>query len=147
MDTTDFLNIAAAICPDRDAMVFEGKRLTYSQINEKVSRLANALLQLGMNKGDRIAMLQVNCPEIVESYFATAKMGGIFVPLNFRAKADELSYMLSNAEAKVLFVGKRYLDMARVMLPNLPTVEKCICLDPHNSRAFLSFPVGIYSYQ
>jgi acyl-CoA synthetase (AMP-forming)/AMP-acid ligase II len=71
----------------------------------------------------------VNCPEIVESYFATAKIGGIFVPLNFRAKADELSYMLSNAEAKVLFVGKRYLDMTRAMLPNLPTLEKCVCLD------------------
>jgi acyl-CoA synthetase (AMP-forming)/AMP-acid ligase II len=129
MNTTDFLNIAAAICPDRDAMVFEGKRQTYSQTSERVNRLANALLKFGVNKGDRIAMLQVNCPEIVESYFATAKIGGIFVPLNFRAKADELSYMLSNAEAKVLFVGKRYLDMTRAMLPNLPTLEKCVCLD------------------
>ena len=129
MNTTDFLIIAAAICPDRDAMVFEGKRWTYSQTSERVNRLANALLKFGVNKGDRVAMLQVNCPEIIESYFATAKIDGIFVPLNFRAKADELSYMLGNAEAKVLFVGKRYLDMARAMLPNLPTVQKCICLE------------------
>ncbi len=129
MNTTDFLIIAAAICPDRDAMVFEGKRWTYSQTSERVNRLANALLKFGVNKGDRVAMLQVNCPEIIESYFATAKIDGIFVPLNFRAKADELSYMLGNAEARVLFVGKRYLDMARAMLPNLPTVQKCICLE------------------
>ncbi len=129
MNTGDFLNIATAICPDRDAIVFEGKRWTYSQISERVNRLANALIVSGVNKGDRIAMLQVNCPEIVESYFATVKMGGIFVPLNFRAKTDELSYMLGNAEAKVLFVGKRYLDMARDMLSSLPTIKKCICLD------------------
>ncbi|MBM3148567.1 MAG: AMP-binding protein, partial [Chloroflexi bacterium] len=129
MNTTDFMTIAGAICPDRDAIVFEGKRWTYSQVNERVNKLANALLQFGIKKGDRIAMLQVNCPEVVETYFATAKVGGIFVPLNFRAKTDELSYMLSNAEAKILFVGKRYLDIAHAMLPNLPSVEKCICLE------------------
>jgi acyl-CoA synthetase (AMP-forming)/AMP-acid ligase II len=129
MNTTDFLSISSAICPDRNAIVFEVRRWTYSQTNERVNRLANALLQFGVNKGDRIAMLQVNCPEVVESYFATAKVGGIFVPLNFRAKADEISYMLGNAEAKILFVGKRYLDMARAMLSGLPTVEKCICID------------------
>jgi len=99
-------------------MVFEVKRWTYSQTSERVNRLANALLQFGVKKDDRVAMLQVNCPEIVESYFAIAKLGGIFVPLNFRAKTDELSYMLSNAEARVLFVGQRYLSMARAMLPD-----------------------------
>jgi len=129
MNTTDFLTIASAICPDRDAIVFEKKRSAYSRTNEQVNKLANALIQFGVKKGDRIAMLQVNCPEIVESYFATAKVGGIFVPLNFRAKTDELSYMLSNAEARILFVGKRYLDIARAMMPNLPSVEKYVCLE------------------
>jgi acyl-CoA synthetase (AMP-forming)/AMP-acid ligase II len=129
MNTTDFLSIATAICPDRDAIVFEGKRSTYSDTSERVNRLSNALVELGAKKGDRVAILQVNCPEIVESYFATAKLGGIFVPLNFRAKTDELSYMLSNSEANLLFVGKRYLDMARTMLPDLTTIEQCICLD------------------
>ncbi len=129
MNTTDFLSIATAICPDRDAIVFDEKRWTYSQTSERVNRLSNALTRLGMKKGDRLAILQVNCPEIIESYFATAKLGGIFVPLSFRAKTDELSYMLTNAEAKILLVGKRYLDMARAMLPDLPVIEQCICLD------------------
>jgi len=128
MNTTDFLNIATAICPDRDAIVFEGKRWAYFQTCERANRLSNALIRLGVKKGDRIATLQVNCSEIVESYFATAKLGGIFVPLNFRAKTDELNYMLSNAEAKVLLAGKRYLDMVRDMLPNLPVIEQCVSL-------------------
>ncbi|MDI6776809.1 MAG: long-chain-fatty-acid--CoA ligase [Syntrophales bacterium] len=129
MNTTDFLTIAAAICPDRDAIVFEGKRWTYSQISERVNRLSNALTSLGVSKGDRCAIIQVNCPKYVESYCAAAKLGAIFVPLNFRAKADELSYMLDNAEAKILLVGKRYQEMVRTILPDLPTVERCISLD------------------
>jgi len=129
MNTTDFLNIANAICPDRDAMVFEGERSTYAQTSERVNRLANALNTLGVGKGDRIGMLNVNCNEYVESYFAAAMAGAIFVPLNFRAKADELGYMLTNAEVKILLVGNRYLDMVDALLPQLPTIKECICLD------------------
>ena len=129
MNTTDFLGISTAICPDRDVMVFEGKRFTYSQVSERVNRLSNALAKLGVKKGDRIALLQVNCPECVESYYAAAKLGVIFVPLNFRAKDDEISYMLGNAEAKLLFAGKRYVDMARAILPQLSTVKHCISVD------------------
>jgi acyl-CoA synthetase (AMP-forming)/AMP-acid ligase II len=129
MNTTDFLTISNAICPDRELMVFEGERWTFEQSNERINRLANALTELGLKKGDRIGMLQVNCHQYIETYFAAAKLGVIFVPLNFRAKTDALSYMLSNAEAKMLFMGSRYLEMVDGMLPSLPTVEKCISID------------------
>src|SRR4030042_2887001 len=100
MNTTDFLSISNAICPDRDAIIFEGKRISYSQLSQRVNKLANALAKLGIKKGDRVAMLQVNCPECLEIYFAAARLDAIYVPLNFRAKEDELSYMSSHAEAK-----------------------------------------------
>ena len=129
MNTTDFLNIASAICPERDCIVFEGKRWSYAQMSERVNRLANALAKLRVEKGDRIGMLQVNCNQFVEAYYASAKIGAIFVPLNFRAKADELTYMISNAEAKILFVGSRYLDMLDAMLPQLSTIKQCISID------------------
>lgn len=129
MNTTDFLNIANAICPNRACTVEGGKRWTYAQTDERVNRLANGLSKLGVKKGDRIGMLQVNCIEFVETYFAAAKLGAIFVPLNFRAKADELNYMISNAQAKVLFIGERYLDIANAMLPHLACVEHCVSLE------------------
>jgi len=129
MNTSDFLNIASAICPERDSIVFEGKRWTYVQINDRVNRLANALMKLGVEKGDRIGMLQVNCNQYVETYYAAAKLGIIFVPLNFRAKSDELSYMINNAEAKILFAGSRYLEMIQGMLPQLRNVKQCISID------------------
>lgn len=129
MNTTEFLNIANAICPNRDIMVFEGKRWTVAQLNERTNRLAYALTLLGIEPGDRVGMLQVNCPQYVETYFATAKLGAIFVPLNFRAKPDELIYMIDHAEAVTLLVGARYINMVKEMLPKLPSVKTCICVD------------------
>ena len=129
MNTTEFLTITAAICPDRTAIIFEGKRYTFSQIADRVNRLANALLGLGIKKGDAVGVLQVNCNQYVEDYYATAKVGGIFVPLNFRAKQDELTYMLKNSEAKALFVGARYVDMVDAMRPELPSVKHYISID------------------
>ena len=129
MNTTDFLSIATAICPGRDMIVFEGKRWTFDQCNERTNRLANALKKMGVGQGDRVGMLQVNCNQYIETYFAIARLGAIFVPLNFRAKAEELSYMIANAETKVLFVGSRYLDMVDTMLPQLPIVRDCVSID------------------
>jgi acyl-CoA synthetase (AMP-forming)/AMP-acid ligase II len=129
MNTTEFLYIATAICPERPFIVFEGQQLSFVQFNERVNRLANAFNELGVQKGDRIGMLQVNCPQYVEAYFAAAKIGAIFVPLNFRAKSEELAYMAGNAEAAVLLTGARYFDMVKEMLPQLPSVKTCISVD------------------
>ena len=129
MNTNDFLSIATAICPDRDFLVFEGQGRSFAETNERVNRLAHALRKIGIQEGDRIGMLQVNCPQYVETYFAAAKLGAIFVPLNFRAKTDELSYMIGNAEVTILFVGARYLDMVDEMLSRFSTVKACICVD------------------
>ena len=73
--------------------------------------------------------MQVNCNQYLEAYYAVAKLGAIFAPLNFRAKAEELTYMLNNCEAKVLFVGERYLEMVQTMRPDLPKVKHYISID------------------
>ncbi|MDO8532382.1 MAG: long-chain-fatty-acid--CoA ligase [Dehalococcoidia bacterium] len=129
MLTTEFLTIASAICPDKEAVVFESRHLTFADLNDRTNRLANALRGLGVGKGDRLAVLQVNCNEVVETYFAAAKLGAVWSPLNFRARADELSYMINNAEARALLVGKRYWDTAHSMRPHLKTVRHIISLE------------------
>jgi acyl-CoA synthetase (AMP-forming)/AMP-acid ligase II len=129
MNTTEFLMITSSIVPDRTAISFEGKRFSYGDLSERSNRLANALMGMGVQKGDMVAALQVNCNEFVETYFAVAKVGAIFVPLNFRAKSDELSYMVSNCEAKVLFVGERYVDMVNEFRPQCPHTKHFICYE------------------
>ena len=129
MNTTDFLSIATSICPDRAAIIFEEKRYTFHQLNDRVNSLANALSNLGVSKGDRIAIIQVNCNQCVEVYFAAAKLGTIYVPLNFRAKGDELTHMLNSSETNTLFVGERYIDLVDSIRPNLTSVRHYISID------------------
>jgi acyl-CoA synthetase (AMP-forming)/AMP-acid ligase II len=129
MNTTEFLTISAAIVPEREAVIFENVRLSFAQLQERVYKLANTMAEVGITKGSRVAMLQVNTNEVIEAYFATASLGGIFVPLNFRAKAEELRFMLNNSESGLLFVGKRYLDLVNSIKKELTTVKHIICLE------------------
>src|SRR4030043_857942 len=132
MNTTEFLIIATAICPDRAAIVFEDKRYTFSQLNERVNRLANGLMKLGAKKNVVVAFLQVNCNQCVETYFAVAKTGAIYMPINFRAKEKELTYMLNTAEASVLIAGERYLPMIESIRPELHYLKHLIAIEkPH----------------
>ncbi len=79
-------------------------------LHGRVRRLADALARRGVGRGTRVAVLHTNSHRYVEAYYATAMLGGVFVPLNYRAKRPELEYMLRPREARVLFVGERYLE-------------------------------------
>ena len=137
MNTTEFLTITGAICPDKEAIVFEGKRYTFAQLNDRTNRLGNALMGLGVGKGQSVATVLVNCHQCIETYFATAKTGAVYVPLNFRAKGNELTYMLNTAEAIAVFVGERYLELVDSIKPNLTTVKHFISVDkPHPGMLF-----------
>ena len=111
MNTTELLTITAAIVPDRDAIIFDDRRFTYGELMDRVNRLANGLADLGVQPGDRIAAMQVNCNEHIEAYFAATKLDCIFVPINFRARSEELSFMLNDSGVKVIVMGQRYQDM------------------------------------
>jgi acyl-CoA synthetase (AMP-forming)/AMP-acid ligase II len=129
VNTTDFLSISSAICPDQTAIVFEGKRYTFAQLNERVCRLANGLRGLGVKKGDVVAFIQVNCNQCVETYFAVAKTGAIYLPLNFRAKEKEFDYMLNTADATTLICGERYLSIIESIKPNIKSLKNVISLE------------------
>jgi len=128
MVITEFLDLSAMLVPERTAIAFEGKRYSYSQLKERVNRLADSLNRLGLEKGDRVAILEVNCNEFVEACFATVKAGGIFVPFNFRVRQDELIYLVNKAEPKILFVGSRYADMVSSVHSQLPSVKLSIII-------------------
>ena len=129
MNTTEFLAISAAIVPDRLAMIFEGRRITFEELQARVNRLANALADLGVAAGDRVAMLQVNCNEHIEAYFAAAKLDAVYVPLPFRARADELTHMIRDSAPRVLIAGQRYVDLVRSLGSDAGVVEHHVVLE------------------
>jgi len=128
MVLTEFLDLSAMLVPERTAIAFEGKRFSYSQLKERVNRLADSLSKLGLRKGERAAIIEVNCNEYVEACFATVRLGGIFVPLNFRIREEELTYLVNKAEPKILFVGSRYGDMVNSVRSRLPSVKHFIII-------------------
>jgi Acyl-CoA synthetases (AMP-forming)/AMP-acid ligases II len=129
MNTAEFLMIASSIVPERTAMVCESKNRTFAQMQERVNRLANALQGMGVGQGDKIAVMALNSMEYVEIYYATAKLGGVFVPLNYRAKREELTYMCNNSAATVLFVSERYFELAAGIRADLETVQHLVGID------------------
>ena len=129
MNTSEFLTIASSLVPDRTAMVCEGDTRTFAQLQERVNRLANALQSLGASKGDKVAVMALNSMTYVETYYASAKLGMTFVPLNYRAKREELAYMVNNSGVSVLLVGERYLELAADIKPQMETVKHMISID------------------
>ena len=128
MNTTDFLAISAAIVPERTALICDDRRYSFGELAERVNNLAAAMRAEGVARGDRVALLEVNCNACVEVYFATAKLGAIYLPLNFRAKEDELTYMINNAGLKFLFAGERYVPLVTNILPRLEKPVKVVSL-------------------
>ena len=80
------------------------RSMTFLVWNQRSCRLANALLGLGLSKGDRVAVLAFNCVEWMEIYAATAKAGLIAVPINFRLLGEDILYILENCSARALIV-------------------------------------------
>ena len=97
--------------PDQQAVVFGEQRLTYAQLNELISRLSAVFKSRGLKPHEVVAALDTNSDLYVASYYAAAKAGLTFLPLNYRAKEPELEYMINTAGAKVILVGDRYLDL------------------------------------
>ncbi|MEK7214424.1 MAG: AMP-binding protein, partial [Chloroflexota bacterium] len=129
MLTTEFLEIASAICPDRPAVIFEGRKTSFSELSDRVQRLAVALRGLGVGPGDTVALIQVNTPHCIEAYFASALLGAIYVPLNFRARPNEFEYMINTADAKVVLAGERYTAVVDGLRPQLTSVRHFVALD------------------
>jgi long-chain acyl-CoA synthetase len=115
--------------PDKTALVFDGRRYTYAELNRRVNCVANSLLKMGLKKGDRVAGLLHNCPEFFELYFACAKSGGVFVPINNLLRQKELLQIFEYIEPRFFFVAQDLLGGIRTDAPEMKSTEFIIALD------------------
>jgi fatty-acyl-CoA synthase len=136
MTAKDVLRVNAFKWPDRTGIKDLYKSYTFSEWNERSCRLANALYEMGLRKGDRFAVLAYNCVEWMEIYGAAAKGGFICVPIMFRLAQPEMEYIINHCEPKVFIVqgGKDpstgsefpFISLVNDMKRNIPKVEKYI---------------------
>jgi acyl-CoA synthetase (AMP-forming)/AMP-acid ligase II len=113
MNVAELLTIPASIIPDETIICFDAQTITYAALLNRVSAMRAALSAAGVRAGDRVAVLETSTPSVLDVLFATTSLGATFVPLNVRARSDELSSMLSVAVPRLLVVGDRYVDLAR----------------------------------
>ncbi|MCX7982903.1 MAG: long-chain-fatty-acid--CoA ligase [Syntrophales bacterium] len=107
----------------------EGERkLTYGEVNRRAGALARFLVSSGVKPGDRVAIFQVNCLEFPEMVFAVEKVGAVLVTINYRLRAEETAYILSNCSPKSVICGARYGEMINSIRSSVPSIESCISL-------------------
>jgi acyl-CoA synthetase (AMP-forming)/AMP-acid ligase II len=123
VNTVNFVTIPGSIVPDQEIVVSGSERLTYAALNDLIARLSAGFKQVGLQQRDVIAILDTNSHFYVASYYAAAKAGLTFLPLNYRAKDPELEYMINTARAKVLLTGDRYVELINRIARKLPTTQ------------------------
>jgi fatty-acyl-CoA synthase len=127
----DGLKRASYRFPTKEALIYysiEGKQITYTykELNEKVNQAAHSLLQMGIEKGDRIATIGRNSPEMVILAYALLKIGAWITPVNFMLKPDEISQLIHFSQARMFFVDGLNIDGVQSIAHKLTNIEKFV---------------------
>jgi fatty-acyl-CoA synthase len=122
----DFLKRAVVVYGNHEAVVCGRHRFTYRQLGERVNRWANALRGLGVEQGDRVAILSQNCHRMMEAFFGAPLIGAISVPMNFRLVPSDFEYILNHSGTKVLIVEEGLENLIQSITKELHTVERYV---------------------
>ncbi len=141
MDIANLLSRHAQYQPNKPAVVFEDRRLTYKEYNQNVNRLANALLDMGIKKGDKISTLLPNCMEILEVYWAAAKIGAVAVPHSMLLLAEGLKSLLNDSDTCLVVADssmEETLDRIRKDLPAI-SEDRFLLVDGGDTPGYLDY--------
>lgn len=100
-----------------------GRRYTYSELNSRINRLANSFLGLGLQKGDKVALLMRDRAEFVELVYALGKIGVVWVPLNYRSLPKEMEFIIDNSDSVMVVYETRFAEAIAEMKPRLTQVR------------------------
>ena len=126
----DRLSYWAEVKPDEEAVSYLGRTFTWKQFDDRVRRLAGALADHGIGRGDAVAFLDKNHPACVETTLAAASLGAATAIINFRLAGDEIDYVLNDCGAKLLIVGAELTESIAKIRDRLTHVEHIIEVTP-----------------
>ncbi|MFA6240439.1 MAG: acyl--CoA ligase family protein [Candidatus Hydrogenedentales bacterium] len=121
-----FLERSAHVYRHKTAVVYGDTRYSYREFAHRIHRLASALRNAGLQKGDRVAFLCPNTPPMLEAHFAVPLAGGVLVCINTRLAPSEIEYILNHSGARFLFVDTEFGDVVQAIRANLKTVEHIV---------------------
>jgi long-chain acyl-CoA synthetase len=118
--------------PNRAAILVNGKAISFEELNKNVNRLANALKSLGIEGGDRVAIMLPNIPEFVYTFLACQKLGSVAVPLNTMYKGGEIFFILNDCGAKAIITLSSAVPLINEIKPDLPNLKHIITTGERN---------------
>lgn len=128
-NVAETLSERAALEPDRVALVCGERRQTYRELDREVDTVARVLLGLGVRPGDKVAYLLENRAELLHVYYAVQRIGAVAVPINARAIARELAYLVGASDADVLVFSERGTEVVAEARDRLARVRALLCVD------------------
>jgi acyl-CoA synthetase (AMP-forming)/AMP-acid ligase II len=129
MDISLYLPRAARYWADRTALEYQGRRISFAELDRRSNRLAHALMGLGLQRGDRVAIQTLNRPEVVEVESALYKAGLVKVPVNARLSAREVELLIDDAGARAFIASQAHVGLLTNADAVLDKVQHFICLD------------------
>ena len=130
-----WLKRAALFYPNDVALIFNQRKRTFKELNDRVNRLSNGLADLGVKKGDRVAFLEGNSDYFIEIRYGLQKRGFVEVPMESRLAPNEVVYRILNCEAETLIFNHRFENVVKEIGPKLKTVKTFVCLEGDSEGA------------
>jgi acyl-CoA ligase (AMP-forming) (exosortase A-associated) len=120
---------SAERAPEKEALIYQGKRLTYEALASEVERAGNAMLALGLDRAERVAVYLEKRQEAVVSLFAAAAIGGVFVPVNPLLKPEQVVYILRDCNVRILVTSRERLQLLAPVLPQCHDLHTVILVN------------------
>ncbi|MDM8537432.1 AMP-binding protein, partial [Desulfobacterales bacterium HSG17] len=115
--------------PDKKALIYNDKTLTYSELEDECNKVGNALIDLGIKKYDRVAILAHNTIHHALTWMGCCKAGAVYLAINYLLKGKDISYCINHSESKVFIVEDSLYDLVKDVLADMPTVKTLIWSD------------------
>lgn len=135
------MNIVGALAqnarrhPDKPALVYENRSYTYQEFNQVVNQFANGLLDLGIKKGEKVALMMKNSDHYAITYYAVAKTGAVVVPMNFRLVQREAHYIIDQSDSVCVICDQEYESLIYEATQTLSDVRHIITVEPGSHEA------------
>lgn len=124
----DLFETVARTVPDRVALIGDGARYSFAEINDRCDRLAAGLAAQGIGRGDAIGLYLYNAPAYLEAFIAACKLGAVPYNVNYRYRADELRYLFANADSAAIIHGAEFSPIIRDVRAHVPTLKLTIAV-------------------
>lgn len=131
----EYMDRAAAQNPDKTALIFKQRRMTWRDVHAQTGRIANALKGLGLSRGDRVVLYLDNSPELAIGLYSAMVADGIFVVVNAQTKSDKLAYVLNDCRATIMITDRVLEGYYKPALESAKHLKHCLVIDMKDGPA------------